>query len=93
MKQLVCCSFPQFILSSCLAFPLSVMTCSFFFFLIIGEILELNPRFKAPPDYKPVLKEARLPIDVSSYLTSGFKSLYQNLACVCYCHVKSLYNC
>lgn len=39
----------------------------------------MNPRFKAPPDYKPVLKEARLPIDVSSYLTSGFKSFIKIL--------------
>lgn len=41
----------------------------------------MNPRFKAPPDYKPVLKEAKLPIDVSSYLTRGFKSFIKS--CIC----------
>lgn len=41
----------------------------------IGEILELNPRFKAPPDYKPVLKEARLPIDVKEHSDFSFLSL------------------
>ncbi|XP_048618136.1 uncharacterized protein LOC125589775 isoform X2 [Brassica napus] len=41
----------------------------------IGEILELNPRFKAPPDYKPVLKEARLPIDVTEHSDFSFLSL------------------
>nr|VDD38832.1 unnamed protein product [Brassica oleracea] len=41
----------------------------------IGEILELNPRFKAPPDYKPVLKEARLPIDVNEHSDFSFLSL------------------
>ncbi|KAJ0253974.1 hypothetical protein HA466_0115660 [Hirschfeldia incana] len=41
----------------------------------IGEILELNPRFKAPPDYKPVLKEARLPVDVKEHSDFSFLSL------------------
>ncbi|KAL6519668.1 hypothetical protein OROHE_017358 [Orobanche hederae] len=29
---------------------------------IIGELLKLNPNFKAPADYKPLLKEAKVPI-------------------------------
>ncbi|KAG7627148.1 putative K domain, type 1 superfamily protein [Arabidopsis thaliana] len=41
----------------------------------IGEILELNPRYKAPPDYKPLLKEARLPIDVKEHSDFSFLSL------------------
>ncbi|CAH8363115.1 unnamed protein product [Eruca vesicaria subsp. sativa] len=41
----------------------------------IGEILELNPRFKAPPDYKPLMKEARLPIDVKEHSDFSFLSL------------------
>ncbi|VVA23268.1 PREDICTED: splicing factor [Prunus dulcis] len=32
---------------------------------VIGEILKLNPSYKAPPDYKPLLKEATVPIPVS----------------------------
>lgn len=30
-----------------------------------GEILQLNPTYKAPADYKPLLKEAKVPIPVS----------------------------
>lgn len=30
-----------------------------------GEILRLNPGYKAPADYKPLLKEAKVPIPVS----------------------------
>ncbi|CAH8267242.1 unnamed protein product [Arabidopsis lyrata] len=41
----------------------------------IGEILELNPRYKAPSDYKPLLKEARLPIDVKEHSDFSFLSL------------------
>ncbi|XP_078440124.1 RNA-binding KH domain-containing protein [Wolffia australiana] len=33
---------------------------------LIGEILRLNPNYKAPPDYKPLLKEAKVPISVKS---------------------------
>ncbi|KAK9122641.1 hypothetical protein Sjap_012243 [Stephania japonica] len=29
---------------------------------VIGEILKLNPSYKAPPDYKPLLKEAKVPV-------------------------------
>ncbi|CAM8910263.1 unnamed protein product [Rhodiola kirilowii] len=32
---------------------------------IIGEILKLNPNYKAPPDYIPLLKEDRVPLPVS----------------------------
>ncbi|CAA7045117.1 unnamed protein product [Microthlaspi erraticum] len=42
---------------------------------VIGEILELNPRYKAPPDYKPLLKEARLPINVKEHSDFSFLSL------------------
>ncbi|XP_010502755.1 PREDICTED: splicing factor 1-like [Camelina sativa] len=41
----------------------------------IGEILELNPRYKAPRDYKPLLKEARLPIDVKEHSDFSFLSI------------------
>ncbi|XP_010412409.1 PREDICTED: splicing factor 1-like, partial [Camelina sativa] len=41
----------------------------------IGEILELNPRYKAPRDYKPLLKEARLPIDVKDHSDFSFLSI------------------
>ncbi|XP_026455210.1 proline-rich protein 36-like isoform X2 [Papaver somniferum] len=34
---------------------------------IIGEILKLNPSYKVPPDYKPLLKEAKIPIPVTRY--------------------------
>ncbi|XP_068660967.1 uncharacterized protein [Aristolochia californica] len=33
----------------------------------IGEILRLNPDYKAPPDYKPLLKEARVPVPLKAY--------------------------
>lgn len=33
-----------------------------------GEILKLNPSYKAPADYKPLLKEAVVPIPVSPFL-------------------------
>ncbi|KAL1199572.1 Splicing factor-like protein 1 [Cardamine amara subsp. amara] len=42
---------------------------------IIGEILVLNPRYKAPPDYKPLLKEARLSINVKEHFDFSFLSL------------------
>uniref|UniRef100_A0A1J3D7R9 Branchpoint-bridging protein n=1 Tax=Noccaea caerulescens TaxID=107243 RepID=A0A1J3D7R9_NOCCA len=42
---------------------------------VIGEILELNPRYKAPPDYKPLLKGARLPINVKEHSDFSFLSL------------------
>ncbi|EOA23614.1 hypothetical protein CARUB_v10016814mg [Capsella rubella] len=41
----------------------------------IGEILELNPRYKAPRDYKPLLKEAKLPIDVKEHSVFRFLSI------------------
>nr|CAD1830692.1 unnamed protein product [Ananas comosus var. bracteatus] len=34
---------------------------------IIGEILCLNPNYKAPADYKPLLKETKVPIPVKAY--------------------------
>lgn len=33
----------------------------------IGEILKLNPSYKAPPDYKPSLKEAKVPVPIKEY--------------------------
>ncbi|KAK9170533.1 hypothetical protein Syun_002673 [Stephania yunnanensis] len=36
---------------------------------VIGEILKLNPSYKAPPDYKPLLKEAKVPVPLK--LDSG----------------------
>ena len=41
----------------------------------IGEILKLNPSYKAPPDYKPLLKEARVPIPVKEYPGYNFIGL------------------
>jgi splicing factor 1 len=29
-----------------------------------GEILQLNPGYKAPDDYKPLLKETKIPLPV-----------------------------
>ncbi|XWS52408.1 hypothetical protein CRYUN_Cryun11dG0068100 [Craigia yunnanensis] len=41
----------------------------------IGEILKLNPSYKAPEDYKPLLKEATVPIPVKEYPGCNFASL------------------
>ncbi|XP_077236295.1 RNA-binding KH domain-containing protein isoform X2 [Tasmannia lanceolata] len=41
----------------------------------IGEILRLNPSYKAPPDYKPLLKEARVPIPLKAYPGYNFIGL------------------
>ncbi|CAN8245925.1 unnamed protein product [Cochlearia groenlandica] len=41
----------------------------------IGEILVLNPRYKAPSDYKPLLKEAKLPINANEHSDLSFLSL------------------
>ncbi|XVE78780.1 hypothetical protein DITRI_Ditri14bG0005400 [Diplodiscus trichospermus] len=41
----------------------------------IGEILKLNPSYKAPVDYKPLLKEATVPIPVKEYPGCNFASL------------------
>ncbi|XP_022890671.1 splicing factor 1-like isoform X2 [Olea europaea var. sylvestris] len=41
----------------------------------IGEILKLNPSFKAPSDYKPLPKEANVPIPIKEYPDYNFISL------------------
>ncbi|XP_021278549.1 splicing factor 1 [Herrania umbratica] len=41
----------------------------------IGEILKLNPSYKAPADYKPLLKEAVVPIPVKEYPGYNFAGL------------------
>ncbi|KAK8544338.1 hypothetical protein V6N13_056120 [Hibiscus sabdariffa] len=41
----------------------------------IGEILKLNPSYKAPADYKPLLKEATVPIPVKEYPGCNFVAL------------------
>lgn len=41
----------------------------------IGEILKLNPSYKAPPDYIPFLKEARVPIPFKEYPGYNFLAL------------------
>ncbi|XWS71042.1 hypothetical protein CRYUN_Cryun03dG0102900 [Craigia yunnanensis] len=41
----------------------------------IGEILKLNPSYKAPADYKPLLKEATVPIPVKDYPGCNFAGL------------------
>ncbi|KAG9136329.1 hypothetical protein Leryth_003892 [Lithospermum erythrorhizon] len=38
----------------------------------IGEILKLNPTFKAPADYKPLLKEAKIPIPIKEHYGFNF---------------------
>ncbi|KAJ8770126.1 hypothetical protein K2173_011221 [Erythroxylum novogranatense] len=42
---------------------------------VIGEILKLNPSYKAPPDYKALMKEARVPIPVKEYPRYNFLGL------------------
>ncbi|KAF2314514.1 hypothetical protein GH714_027202 [Hevea brasiliensis] len=42
---------------------------------IIGEILKLNPSYKAPPDYEPLLKEATVPIPVKDHPGYNFVGL------------------
>ncbi|KZV25698.1 extensin [Dorcoceras hygrometricum] len=42
---------------------------------IIGELLKLNPSYKAPPDYKPLLKEANVPIPIKEYPGYNFIGL------------------
>ncbi|KAJ0974374.1 hypothetical protein J5N97_016339 [Dioscorea zingiberensis] len=42
---------------------------------VIGELLRLNPSYKAPPDYKPLLKEAKVPIPVKAYSGYNFINL------------------
>lgn len=41
----------------------------------IGEILHLNPSYKAPADYKPLLKEAKVPIPLKAYPGYNFINL------------------
>ncbi|KAI9400610.1 hypothetical protein POPTR_001G008700v4 [Populus trichocarpa] len=41
----------------------------------IGEILILNPSYKAPPNYKPLLKETTVPIPVKEYPGYNFIGL------------------
>ncbi|XP_076894849.1 uncharacterized protein LOC143547264 [Bidens hawaiensis] len=42
---------------------------------VIGEILKLNPSYKAPPDYKPLLKEDRVVIPLKEYPGHNFIGL------------------
>lgn len=42
---------------------------------IIGEILRLNPSYKAPSDYKPLLKVGKVPIPVKEYPGYNFIGL------------------
>ncbi|XP_020242354.1 branchpoint-bridging protein isoform X1 [Asparagus officinalis] len=42
---------------------------------IIGEILRLNPSYKAPPEYKPLLKEGKVAIPVKAYPGYNFIGL------------------
>ncbi|KAL5707729.1 hypothetical protein ACHQM5_018593 [Ranunculus cassubicifolius] len=42
---------------------------------VIGEILKLNPSFKAPLDYKPLMKETSIPVPVKLYPSLNFVSL------------------
>uniref|UniRef100_A0A7N1A9Q8 K Homology domain-containing protein n=2 Tax=Kalanchoe fedtschenkoi TaxID=63787 RepID=A0A7N1A9Q8_KALFE len=42
---------------------------------IIGEILKLNPSYKAPSDYVPLLKEAQVPLPIKDYPGYNFLGL------------------
>lgn len=42
---------------------------------VIGEIINLNPSYKAPSDYKPLLKDAKVPIPVKKYPGYNFIGL------------------
>ncbi|XP_073141727.1 uncharacterized protein [Henckelia pumila] len=42
---------------------------------IIGELLKLNPSYKVPPDYKPLLKEANVSIPIKEYPGYNFIGL------------------
>ncbi|XP_068664097.1 uncharacterized protein [Aristolochia californica] len=42
----------------------------------IGEILRLNPNYKAPPDYKPLLKEARVSVPLKAYPGYDFLGVF-----------------
>ncbi|KAG6436483.1 hypothetical protein SASPL_101383 [Salvia splendens] len=42
---------------------------------IIGEILKLNPAFKPPTDYKPLLKEAKVTIPIKEHPSYNFIGL------------------
>nr|GEW94870.1 splicing factor 1 [Tanacetum cinerariifolium] len=42
---------------------------------IIGEILKLNPSYKAPPDYKPLLKEDKVAIPIKEHPGRNFLGL------------------
>lgn len=46
----------------------------------IGEILKLNPSYKAPADYKPLLKEAKVPINIKEYPGYNFIGLISGTA-------------
>lgn len=41
----------------------------------IGELLKLNPSYKAPANYKPLLREARVPIPIKDYPGFNFIGL------------------
>ncbi|CAL5354215.1 unnamed protein product [Camellia sinensis] len=41
----------------------------------IGEILKLNPSYKAPKDYKPLLKEAKVSVPIKEYSGYNFIGL------------------
>ncbi|KAL7594576.1 hypothetical protein Lser_V15G29272 [Lactuca serriola] len=42
---------------------------------VIGEILKLNPSYKAPADYKPLLKEAKVVIPIKEYPERNFSGV------------------
>ncbi|KAL4591349.1 hypothetical protein LXL04_004308 [Taraxacum kok-saghyz] len=42
---------------------------------VIGEILKLNPSYKPPPDYKPLLKEDKVVIPIKEYPERNFIEL------------------
>jgi splicing factor 1 len=55
-----------------LPFPFCYVWVDGIFLNFPGEILKLNPTYKVPPDYKPLLKETTVPIPVSHVWMAWF---------------------
>ncbi|KAG6790963.1 hypothetical protein POTOM_000072 [Populus tomentosa] len=58
-----------------LLFPFCYVWLDSIFLDFPGEILILNPSYKAPPNYKPLLKETTVPIPVKEYPGYNFIGL------------------
>uniref|UniRef100_A0A6N2M795 K Homology domain-containing protein n=1 Tax=Salix viminalis TaxID=40686 RepID=A0A6N2M795_SALVM len=58
-----------------LLFPFCHVWLDAIFLDFSGEILILNPSYKAPPNYKPLLKQTSVPIPVKEYPGYNFIGL------------------